>query len=239
MPDFNCECDDGFYDSETLADLRTSLLVRLGYAAQAENPPPGMALLLDDFLRRGQRFLYRRYDALQTERFFRWTMTPGERFYGLRSNIDSCGKKLTADRITWAGVEDLNGVWLPLTCGIPPEFYTAANYAGIPSHYEVRQCIEVFPEPSAAYTLRIKGRFGLLPFVDDDDIATIDSELVFLWALANAKNHYGQPDARDIAQEAQTYLRMLIADSHGTRRYIPGTIDIPALPQPVFLPLVP
>jgi hypothetical protein len=62
---------------------------------------------------------------------------------------------------------------------------------------------------------------------------------VFLWALANAKNHYGQPDARDIAQEAQTYLRMLIADSHGTRRYIPGTIDIPALPQPVFLPLVP
>lgn len=238
MPNYNCECDDGFYNAETLAELRQSVMVRLGYAAQVNNPPPGMAALINSFLQRGQAFLYRRYRALQTERFFRWTMTPGERFYGLRDNIDSCDKKLDSYKITWVGVEDLNGVWMPLHKGIPPEFYTADIFQGIPSHYEIRQCIEVFPAPSAEYTLRIKGHFGLGRFTEDTDPATIDSELLFLWALANAKNHYGQPDAGDVAAQSQTYLRELIAASHQTARYVPGTIEVPALPQPVFLPLV-
>ena len=120
MPNFNCECDEGFYGAETLAGLRRDILVRLGYAAQADNPPPGMAELLNSFLQRGQAFLYRRYRALQTERFYRWTMTVGERFYGIRDNIDDCTRKLDSGKITGAWVEDLNGTWLPLTQGIPP-----------------------------------------------------------------------------------------------------------------------
>jgi hypothetical protein len=239
MPNFNCECEDGFYGSETLADLRYDLLVRLGYAAQANNPPPGMAALLNSFLERGQAFLYRRYKALQTERFYRWTMTVGERFYGLRDNIDDCTRKLTPGMITWVGVEDLNGTWMEMTAGIPPAFYTSVSFEGIPSHYEVRQCIEVFPAPAEAYTLRVKGRFGLARFTEDTDTATIDSELLFLWALANAKNHYGQGDANDVAAQAQTYLRDLIAEGHTTRRYVPGTATPPARSQPVFIDLEP
>jgi hypothetical protein len=239
MPNFNCDCDSGGYLNETLGDLRRSLLIRLGYAAQADNPPPGMAALLNDFLQRGQKFLYRRYRALETERMFSWTMTPGERFYGIRDNDGSCIKKLDEYRLSWVGVSDLNGFWLPMRQGIDPVFYTAETFQGIPSHYEVRQCIEVFPAPSAAYTLRIKGHFGLNRFTEDTDQTTIDSELVFMWALANAKNHYGQPDAADVAAQAQTYLRELVAGSHGTARTIPGMVDVPQLPQPVFLPLVP
>lgn len=243
MANFNCQCDDGFYNNEVLLDLRTRMLVRLGYAARADDPPPGMPLLLDDFLRSAQRVLYRRYPALETERYFSWTMDPtngGERFYGIRDNNDAnCTKKLDPYKINAAYIEDLNGVWMPLVRGIPGTFYTATNFQGIPSHYEVRQCIEVFPAPAQAYTLRIKGRFGLNRFTQDTDQTTIDSELVFLWALANAKNHYGQPDADDIAAQAQTYLRELIAGAHGTARYIPGTFEEPNLPQPIFLPLVP
>jgi hypothetical protein len=235
MPNFNCECEDGFYGSETLADLRRDLLVRLGYAAQASAPPPGMALLLDNFLQRGQNFLYRRYRALRTERFYRWTMTPGERFYGIRDNIDDCTRKLDQSKITWAGVEDLNSAWLPLRNGIPPEFYTSSVYDGMPSHYEVRQCIEVFPAPDEAYTLRVKGHFGLERFTEDTDTCTLDSDLVFMWALANAKNHYGQPDAQDVAAQAQTYLRELVAETHGTKRYIPGTTTAAALTRPLFV----
>ena len=239
MPKFNCSCDDGFYDNETLAELRISLLERLGYAAQAANPPPGMSALLDNFLRRGQQFLYRRYRALQTERIYRWTMTIGERFYGVRDNIDDCVKKLDAYKLSWVGVEDLNGAWLPLGKGIPPEFYTSVEYNGLPARYEVRQCIEVFPAPDAAYTLRIKGHFGLMRFTEDTDPCTLDSELVFLWALANAKNHYRQPDAADVASQARTYLRELVAASHGTARYIPGTEPAPTQTRPVFTGLDP
>lgn len=239
MPNFNCECEEGFYGAETLADLRRDVLVRLGYAAQADNPPPGMADLIDNFLRRGQSFLYRRYKALRTERFYRWTMVPGERFYGIRDNIDDCPRKLDVGRITWAGVEDMNGTWCALRNGVPPSFYTAVDFEGLPSHYEVRQCIEVFPAPDEAYTLRVKGHFGLERFTQDEDYCTLDSDLVFLWALANAKNHYGQPDANDVAAQAQTYLRELVAETHGTRRYVPGTIETPVQVRPLFLDLEP
>lgn len=240
MPSYNCNCDDGFYDSETLSELRSAVLIRLGYAAQVNNPPPGMAALINSFLQRGQAFLYRRYRALQTERIFTWPLVEGERFYGLRDNDnDGCTKRLDSYKITSGWVEDLNGVWLPLRRGIDPAFYTAVDFQGIPSHYEIRQCIEVFPAPSAAYTLHVKGHFGLGRFTEDSDTATVDSELLFLWALANAKNHYRQPDAADVATQAQTYLREIVAGSNGDRRHIPGVVDTPQVPQPVFLPLVP
>lgn len=248
MPSFNCSCDEGFYGNETLSELRISLLERLGYAAQVANPPPGMNGLLNNFLRRSQSFLYRRYRALQTERFYSWVMIPGERFYGVLENDErlyggnfdngeECARRLDTGKLSWVGVEDLNGVWSPLTAGIPPECYTSVDFSGLPARYEVRQCIEVFPAPAEAYTLRVKGHFGLSRFTEDDDQCTIDSELLFMWALANAKNHYGQPDAQDIATQAQTYLRDLIADSHGTRRYVPGTSSAPMRSRPVFLDL--
>lgn len=246
MPNFNCACDDGSYTNETLGELRTSLFVRLGFAAQVDNPPPGMAALLNDFLQRGQKFLIKRYREQLTIRMFSWVMTAGERFYGLRDNDpdgdgseDPCYKKINPRRIQWAGIEDLNGMWSPMRYGIPPEFYTAVNFNGIPAFFEIKQCIEVFPAPTAAYTLRIKGLYEVSRFTEDDDKTTVDSELVFLWALANAKNHYGQPDARDVASQAQTYLRDLISESHQTARYVPGTVVLPQMPQPVFLPLVP
>lgn len=235
---FNCSCDEGFYGNETLLELRTSMLERLGYAAQADNPPPGMAALIDNFLRRGQKFLYRRYRALETERFYQWPMTVGERFYDIPDNeLDGCTKRLDAYKITGVYVEDLNGMWYPLIAGIPPTFYTMAAFNGMPQRYEVRQCIEILPAPSEEYTLWVKGHFGLMRFSEDDDVTTLDSELVFLWALANAKNHYGQPDAGDIAAQAQTYLRELIAGSHLTRRYVPGVMELPPATPPIFLPL--
>lgn len=236
--EFNCECEEET-DNETLAQLRRRLLVRLGYAAQADNPPPGMADLLDDFLVQSQRLLYRRYRALRTERFFTWTMIVGQRFYDLPDNDETCNKVLDPYRLSWVGVEDTNGAWYGLVKGIPPEVYTSVENQGLPALYEIRQCIEVFPAPSDNYKLRIKGHFGLTEFDEDTDTTTIDSELVFLWALANAKAHYGQPDASNVAAQAQTYLSTLVSGSHQTARYIPGRSVSPPIPRPLFLGLDP
>jgi len=74
--DFNCDCVDS-NSNETLLQLRTRLMRRLGYSAQATNPPPGMAELLDDFLRDAQDQLYMKNPVLRTERLYRWTMVPG------------------------------------------------------------------------------------------------------------------------------------------------------------------
>lgn len=235
--EFNCECEEET-ENETLAQLRRRLLIRLGYSAQADSPPPGMATLLDDFLLQSQRFLYRKYNALRTERFFTWTMVQGQRFYDLPDNDGTCEKRLDPYKLTWVGVEDLNGAWYHLVEGIPPEWYTSINFQGLPVRYEIRQCIEVFPAPSTEYTLRIKGHFGLTSFVEDDDKTTIDSELVFLWALANAKAHYGQPDASNYAAQAREYLGALVSGAHQTARYVPGTTPAQPWTPPVFLPLI-
>lgn len=231
---YNCECDEetGY---ENLGQLRARLMVRLGYAGQVDNPPPGMAALLNDFLQSSQRLLYMKYTELHTERFFTWTMEPGVRFYDLPDNDESCTKRLNALKITYAGVEDTNGAWLPLAAGIPPVLYTMMPTSdSIPQRYEIRQCIEVFPPPDEAYKLRIKGHYKLGTFAVDADQTTIDSELVFLWALATAKAHYGHPDANNIAAMANDYLGRLVAGKHLTKRYVPGTTPVVPAVRPVM-----
>lgn len=237
MPNFNASCSAGFYDAETLAEMRFSVLCDLGYAARANNPPPGMATFIDNRLRRDQAFLYRKYPALHTKRFFSWAMTVGERFYGFRDNGDACAKKLDPLKIVGAYVEDLNGTWLRLARGIPPTFYTSASHNGLPARYTIRQEIEVFPAPDQAYTLWVEGHFGLMRLTEDTDISTIDSELLTLWTTARLKSHYGQPDARDVLDQAQSYLRTIIGDSHGDKRYVPGAESVPAATRPLFLDL--
>lgn len=230
---FNCECDDGL-PTETLGDLRERMMIRLGFAAQKDNPPPGMSDLLNDFLQSAQKFLYKKYPGTRTERFFTWPMLPGVRYYGIGDNDDVCTKTLNAMRRTWVGVEDSNGTWYPMVDGIPPEFYTSVENEGLPTRYEIRQCIEVFPAPDAAYRLCIKGHFDLLPFTADGDTTTIDAELVFLWALANAKAHYGKEDAGTVAAQAREYLAGIVGEEHGTKRYIPNTTPAAPWTKPVM-----
>lgn len=231
---YNCECDDTTVYA-TLAQLRARMMVRLGYAGQVNNPPPGMAALLDDFLGSAQRLLYMKYTELRTERFFTWTLEPGVRLYDLPDNDETCGKRLNALKRSWVGVEDLNGQWLPMVDGIPPEFYTQTPVNNsIPFRYEIRQCIEVFPVPDAAYKLRIKGHYLLQAFTADADKTTIDSELVFLWALATAKAHYGHPDANNVAAMANDYLGRLVGGKHGTKRYVPGSVPAAPAVRPVM-----
>ncbi len=241
--DFNCDCVDS-NEHETLQQLRTRMMRRLGYSASAANPPPGMPELIDDFLRSAQRTLYLKNSALRTERFYRWTMTEGISYYGIRDNdsdtdftdID-CGKHLNdgAYRISWVGLEDLNNMWMPMRCGIDPSFYTTAMQQGLPTLYEIRSCIEVFPVPNAAYKLWIKGMMGIEPFVANTDKTTIDSELVFLTALGDAKAHYKQPDAAEVKLAARNYLGDIIAGNHLTRRYVPNTYRLPPAVEPVMV----
>lgn len=83
MTSFNCACDDDLPPRRTLSDLRTSLMRRLGFSAQVDNPPPGMNALLNEFLFDAQEQLYRRYDSLRTERIYSWPMIVGQRYYGI------------------------------------------------------------------------------------------------------------------------------------------------------------
>jgi len=232
---YNCACDDD-YPRTTLAHMRNRIATRLGFATQVSMGilPPGMAPLLDDFIRNAQEMLYRRYSVFRMERFYTWNMEPGVRFYDFDANADACPKRMDPRMVTWVGISQGDLSWRPLVCGIDPVMYGSPG-PGIPSHYEIRQCIEVWPPPvDSTWKLRIKGNFGLLPLEADSDETTIDPEAIFLQALANAKAHYSQPDAGNYAAQATAYVRSLVAGSHHTRRYIPGS----AMPPPAVRPVM-
>lgn len=223
----NCDCDDttGY---RTLLELRQDMMRRLGYGAQIASPPPGVADLLTSFLQDAQRSLIRRFPSLRTERWFSWSLVEGERFYDLPDNDEQtdpdtpCTKQMDPLRITWVGVQR-DSVWSPLRRGIPPTVLGRTTTAGFPTHYDIRQCIEVWPAPAATEgTLRIRAHFKLEPFAADTDKPTIDDQAVFLLALANAKAHYGKPDAGNIVGQMEVYLQGLVAGLHGPQRYIPG-----------------
>lgn len=351
----NCDCIDE-NPNETLGELKTRMLIRLGGGAMTASPPPGMPELITDFLQSSQRLLYRQYKVLRTGRFFTWDLVQGERFYDLPDNAEAltlatpaapglvasgvggtlpagtygyvitavnangetepsigtsvvtagatstvtivfptvlpvqgvseqtawrvygrsgggteqllaevpvasanyvdtggaiqdvnppvinttyeCLKRIDPRMIEWVGISDSGEWWQPIACGIPPEFYSWNQVQGWPQRYEIRQCIELWPAPDVGpWKLRIKGDFGLEAFSDDADKATIDSEAVFLHALARAKAHYQQPDASNCNTDAVTYIKNLVAGAHNTRRYIPGQGVAPNPVPPRWLPL--
>ncbi|MEE9311793.1 MAG: hypothetical protein V3V10_05200 [Planctomycetota bacterium] len=240
MATLNPAVTEGNYTA-TLATLRVRVLKRLGFGAQTANPPPGMALLVDEFISSAQTQLATRFPELVTERFYTWTMVVDQRFYTTSGDDDGVTTPdfiLDPKKITWVGVEDLNGTFYPLREGINPLLYTTeTTNTGLPYAYEIRQSLEVFPAPDAAYLLQVKGRPKNFPLAGDADIVTIDDELIFLLALANAKAHYQQTDAESYFTQATSYLGTLNAGTYGTARFVPGTVQAAPLPQPVLLPL--
>jgi len=228
---YNCECDDE-YPRKTLAEMRKYVLTRLGM--YTPTLLPGTKDLIDAFIVDAQEQLSEAYKVFRMERFFTWNLVPGVRFYDLDANADTCTKKLDPRMLTWVGISQQDNFWRPLVCGIRPEFYYS-NIESWPTHYEIRQCIELWPAPSDEnWKLRIKGYFGLMPLVDDEDYSTIDYQAIQLFALANAKAHYQQPDAANIMAQANAYIKSLVAGQHQTRRYIPGVDLYVPPPLPVL-----
>lgn len=230
-----CSSSDG---NQALAQLRKRLMLRLGYAAQAANPPPGMKDLLNDFLYSAQVELSERpIGAFRTERWFSWPLTAGQRLYDYPDNDEqnapqSCPAVIDPQKVTYVGVER-DGVWTPIHKGINPRSYTTNELTGLPQRYEFRNCIEIWPAPDETLgSLVIKSRFVLSRFTEDTDKTTVNSEAVFLLALANAKQHYRQADAQTYIQQLEVHIANLVAGTHATARYIPG----PAAGSPVWVP---
>jgi hypothetical protein len=235
---YNGAIADTSVPTATMSSLSVRLLVRLGFANQATNPPPGMGLLIQEFLTGAQTYLYKRYLQLHTKRMFRWKINPGQRFYSLKNNDENVLSNFQLDplkSIEWVGIQDTRNVWYPMIEGIEPDLYTMITKPWRPSRYTIESSIEIYPMPDQTYYLWIKGHFGLMQFLLSTDSTTLDSELVFLQALATAKAHYGQPDAANIMAEANAYRGELIAGTHQTAHYVPGTREVPPAVRPTMI----
>jgi hypothetical protein len=198
---------------------------RLGFAALAAVPPVGMAELLNSFLDTAHRALFLRPAVPRQKRIFTWTITAGQKFYGLKTNEEGgtgANKPMDWRKVEWVGIEDENGNWRALHAGIRPEMYST-DQTGTPTHYDIRQSIEVWPVPEVTgQFLRVLSGAELSAFTADSDTPSVNDEILFLMALYLGKRHYNQPDANDQLQIMEAMIRGEIAGTHLTKRYVHG-----------------
>lgn len=130
------------------------------------------------------------------------------------------GATVVDGTVTFTARAASSATWYPIFQGINPLDY-GCDTPGYPTNFELREYIEVWPPPDKPLVLWLKGHMGLKRFTEDSDVPTIDTEVVFLFALAMAKAHRGQPDANNYASMATRMVNNMVAASHGVQRYIP------------------
>lgn len=298
------------YPVKTLAQIRTDIVKRLGFAAMLATPPPGLNLLLDSLIQTAYEELYFRYHMLRTLRWWQIDVVQGSRFYdvpyegaysgaltdltltpGTPDTLDraagswitdgfvtgqqirlvdsnasdgvytvgasvaalsmeltsnsgiaaqAAGNQMTVSEVGFVNMEFrklseawvLDGTtWSALKDGIPSHLFNQTSQY-IPSFFELRERVEIWPEPDKAYELYFQAHLGMTPLTADTDRPAIDDKPVFLMALADAKAHYGQPDARVYYRQLEVHIGKLNAGTFGTKRYIHGEEPQTPLPYP-------
>lgn len=215
--------------TKTLAQLRTELLRRMGYSAQAATPPAGMTELLTSYLQDAQEQLFERYPLLRLTQWFGWQTQVGQRFYDVP--ID-CTRYLDFRHVKWVGLQN-DDQWFSLVAGINPILFNQTIPA-LPQYYELREFLELWPAPDKdTYIVWLKGDFGPQPFEADTDVCTVDARAVFLHALANAKAHEGQPDATRYDRQLEILIGRYTGGAHTTKRYVPGEPAPVAMTRPI------
>jgi hypothetical protein len=188
----------------TLGDIRADIQTRLGFgmAGQAGvvNSP-----LIDSMIRSAQFQLYQQFEWLELKKVVERTTGTEQQFYDYPADCEP--ENIVSISIGYSGrmttlMEGISNTDLGFDIG------------GEPRKYERRDQIELWPVPQTnAYTLRIEYIKSLNALNNNDDRTTINSEMVFLHALTNAKAHYRQPDAESYSSQLDALLAKLKAKS--------------------------
>lgn len=158
--------------------------------AQGQNEVEALKTLL----RRTQERLYQDYDweFLVIDRDE--SLVAGSRYYSFDAELEY-------DRVhtVWVQYSD---TWREIEYGILPEHYNVhdsdADERQDPvkrwRHYEATQ-YEVWPIPVAAQSLRMRGVKKLVAMTSDSDVATLDDQMIVLFAAAELLERSNQRDA--------------------------------------------
>lgn len=197
----------------TLGELQSELLARLGMGAMGASGG-GNATLVKSFLRNGQAQLYRMQD-------WRHLVDYQEKTLGTSQNLidyPSAGTMVAShtsarDKRVLRLTRVINGQNTDLVEGIKTANWDTMDTLSYPVLYERYAQILIYPKADQAYTVRVWFVADLGRFTQDNDVATLDDEMIFLHALANAKAHYRQPDAATYQGQLNTLLASLRGQS--------------------------
>lgn len=184
----------------TLGDIRSNIQSRLGFGMAGQSGVVNSALI-DSMVRSAQEQLYVQFDWNELKAVDERLTGSDQKFYDYPSDCNI--ERITGMWVIWGGRH------IPLIEGIDSND-RSFNPGGVPAKYERRDQYELWPVPSSnEYTIRTEYIKTLSPLNVDSDRTSLPSELVFLHALSNAKQHYRQPDAQTYASQLEALLSKL------------------------------
>lgn len=194
----------------TLQDLRTELLARLGMGGMGASGGANQGLI-DSFLRNGQAQLYEMTDWKELTWY-------EDKDLGVDQNQLDYAADCTRNKRLLRIETVYNGQWRQLKEGIETAHWNTMDTPSFPARYERFAQILIYPKADAVYSIRQWYIADLGRFTENADTATLDDEMVFLHALANAKAHYRHPDAATYQGQLNTLLAAIRGRSFGSNR---------------------
>jgi hypothetical protein len=202
---------------KTLGEMRSTLQTRLGFgsagAAAGVNAP-----IIDNFLFNAQVQLYWQVDWKKLTTYADKTVGVGQTLVDYPTVTGGAPADANPERILKIAVK-VNTLWIDLNEGIETQHYSYVDRQYYPQRYERYAQIELWPQADQTYTVRIWYIKALARFTQDGDRATVDDDLLFLHALANAKAHYHQPDAQFYSSQLSSMLSELKSKTWGKKHY--------------------
>lgn len=215
----------------TLARLRTSLAVRLGFSTEGQ-PAIRQRGILDEFLRDAQEFVYWNTADDRHAKTVMLVAGLGQALFDLPRDMEA----LKPFRVWWRDPLVSRG-WMRLVrddlfAGSIEESDSMAHTpfmralavetpAGEPLAYRlVGEQLEIAPA-AERFGLELRVDYGVrLPLLrDDDDVLLMDEVLVLRLAIVNAKAHYQQADGGLLSKQFEAVLGQIRAGQHVDRRY--------------------
>lgn len=205
----------------TLGEMMTELKARLGFVTQGVSSKL-VDPLLKSFLQEGQIYVWEQLDAPMALKRTEITLVPGSKLYDFHNDIED--EDIDPQMVESIDVYKSDTNLKHLKQGITERMRCDTKTRGCPGRYDMMNGqIEVLPIPDDEYVMVVHYRQGPARFDQASDRPSVPSRLVFLYALASAKAHYGHQDAQTAGQVFQQSLRTERSRRHENRRYFCGS----------------
>ena len=199
----------------TLETMRGELSARLGMGAMGASSGANMTSL-NSFLRNGQAQLYRMQDWRHLTDYSDKTLGVGQNLIDYPTSgvmgLGGCARDKRILRLE----NPYAAQYFKLDEGITTDMWSTMETQSNPERYERYKQLLIYPKANQVYTIRVWFISDLGRFTEDGDECTLDDEMLFLHALANAKAHYRQPDAATYQGQLNTMLASLRGQSFGS-----------------------
>jgi len=197
-----------------LGDLRQELRDRLGYGGQGSESGP-TTRIMNSFLRNAQEQLYLHYDWNELITTTKFSTGVGQINYTWPDNCDPNG---ILSVVLIDTVLTTSNRWR-LREGITYRQDSHATPNDQPRRFERRAQLEIWPPPDrTTYDIELEYAARLGRFSVDQDLASINEDIIFLHALATAKSHYNHADAGIYGSQLETMLGKLKSRETGSER---------------------